>query len=63
MELVRTLTWFRNLIFCVIEYIAEIDLEERFCDRIRYADDETKLYFKLVFENPTFRVYQVLSNG
>ncbi|MCP9265333.1 hypothetical protein DINM_020604 [Dirofilaria immitis] len=35
----------------------------RFCDRLRYADDETKLYFKLVFENPTFRVYQVLDNS
>ncbi|KAL3983281.1 Q-cell neuroblast polarization family protein [Acanthocheilonema viteae] len=41
----------------------KIDSEKRFCDRIRYADDETELYFKLVFENPTFRVYQVLGNG
>uniref|UniRef100_A0A1I7V6D2 C-mannosyltransferase DPY19L3 n=1 Tax=Loa loa TaxID=7209 RepID=A0A1I7V6D2_LOALO len=35
----------------------------RFCDRVRYVDDETKLYFKLVFENPTFRVYQVLGDS
>ncbi|EJW85820.1 hypothetical protein WUBG_03265 [Wuchereria bancrofti] len=35
-------------------------LNLRFCDRIRYADDDTKHYFKLVFENPTFRVYEVL---
>uniref|UniRef100_A0A915PMF0 DUF4220 domain-containing protein n=1 Tax=Setaria digitata TaxID=48799 RepID=A0A915PMF0_9BILA len=35
----------------------------RFCDRIRYADGETELYFKLVFENPTFRVYQVLDRN
>ncbi|CAG9535008.1 unnamed protein product [Cercopithifilaria johnstoni] len=41
----------------------KIDAEKRFCDRIRYVDNETKFYFKLVFENPTFRVYQVLGNN
>lgn len=59
----KKIEWFTNIIFCIIEYyIAEIDLEKRFCDRIRYVDDETNLYFKLVFENHTFRVYQVLNN-
>lgn len=50
------------------EYVMqnEIDPEKsslnlRFCDRIRYADNETKHYFKLVFENSTFRVYEVLN--
>ncbi|VDO28530.1 unnamed protein product [Brugia timori] len=50
------------------EYVMqnEIDPEKsslnlRFCDRIRYADNETKHYFKLVFENSTFRVYECSS--
>ncbi|VDP12138.1 unnamed protein product [Onchocerca flexuosa] len=40
-----------------------LSIKLRFCDRIRYADYETRLYFKLVFENPTFRVYEVLGNS
>ncbi|VDK63247.1 unnamed protein product [Onchocerca ochengi] len=40
-----------------------LSIQLRFCDRIRYVDDETRLYFKLVFENPTFRVYEVLGNS
>lgn len=32
----------------------------RFCDQIRMGQPEYQKYFKLVFNNRTFRVYQVL---
>ncbi|VDN53123.1 unnamed protein product [Dracunculus medinensis] len=35
--------------------------EIRFCERVRYQDEEARKYFILVFVNRTFRVYSVIN--
>ncbi|ESN95211.1 hypothetical protein HELRODRAFT_87041 [Helobdella robusta] len=38
----------------------DTNIHPRFCEKVRYQEESYKMFFKLVFENKTFKIYLVL---